>query len=430
DGRQCRNIGHIWHGWNGKTTLAKEVYNQEQLRFKNKCFLKDVKDAKSSTSIMDLQKKMMTDLLGVDVMKLSGDCARWFEMIQRQKILLVVDDISETNQFYELIPDLNQLVQGSRVLITSRASDILNNIMVDIPHHALYPIPELSLSNSIELFIRCAFRKMTLDDVDISFHKSVNMVSKACGGVPLALEVMGGFLADKLNEPDCWMQVISGLRSNGDILKSLKISYDGLTNKDDKQMFVDIACFMLGHLRHVALAIWNSIDNYRSPSWSLKRLIDKCLVKVDDKGLLRMHDLLRDMGRNIVEENATDRHELPSHIWSSSLAVKIIQKKHGLKKVLGLSLVGVESSIAWQVETFAKMKELRYLLLDGCSINGNFSTWPEDLRWLQWRYCPHEVLPWNLKLPYLSVLNLNDSSNLTHVWHEGFEEVRTIHHTR
>ena len=112
-------LGICGMGGMGKTTLVKEVFNQEQSRFKNKCFLKDVKDAKSSTSIMDLQKKMVTDLLGDDVMKLSGDCARWFEMIQRQKILLVVDDISETNQFYELIPNLSRLVPGSRVLITS-----------------------------------------------------------------------------------------------------------------------------------------------------------------------------------------------------------------------------------------------------------------------------------------------------------------------
>ncbi|KAG0606661.1 hypothetical protein M758_9G158500 [Ceratodon purpureus] len=294
--------------------------------------------------------------------------------------------------------------------------------MIDIPQHALYPMPELSLPNSVELFIWCAFRKVKLHDVDISFHESVNKVSKACGGVPLVLEVMGGFLANKQNEPECWTKVIFGLRNHGDILQSLKISYDGLTNKDDKQMFVDVACLMLGHPTHVALAVWDSIEDYKSPSWSLKRLIDKCLVKVDDKGLLRMHDLLRDMGRNIVKENASEKQKLPSHIWSSSSVVKIIQKKHGLKKVLGLSLIGVDSSTPWQAKAFAKMKELRYLLLDGCSINGNFSTWSEDLRWLQWRYCSHGVLPSDLKLPHLSVLNINNSSNLTHVWDEDLEE--------
>ena len=123
-------------------------------------------------------------------------------------------------------------------------------------------------------------------------------------------------------------------------------------------------------------------------------------------------------------------HKINYHFKTVVSQYKLAMHTQGLKKVLGLSLVGVDSCTAWHAEAFAKMKELRYLLLDGCSINGNFSIWSKDLRWLQWRYCPHEVLPWNLKLPYLSVLNLNNSSNLTHVWHEDLEEVRTIYHTR
>lgn len=121
-------------------------------------------------------------------------------------------------------------------------------------------------------------------------------ITRACGGVPLALEVMGGYLGQKF--PECWIEATSALKNNTDITKCLQISYDGLGNDDEEHMFLDIACFMLGHSEHVAWEVWNSLD-CDSRSWSLSRLVDKGLVKADAEGMLRMHD----MGRKIVKED-------------------------------------------------------------------------------------------------------------------------------
>jgi hypothetical protein len=97
--------------------------------------------------------------------------------------------------------------------------------------------------------------------------------------------------------------------------------------------------------------------------------------------------------------------------------------------VRALSLVGRESSSAvCKAEAYAKMRELRYLLLDdGCEVNGNFSEWSEELRWLQWRYFPDEELPQSLKLQKLAVLDLSHSVHLSRVWAKDIEvEVRTM----
>ena len=319
-------LGICGMGGIGKTTLAKEVYNHEQSNFPRKCFLQDIKDAKG-IGVMDLQLQLVNDLLGEDVRKMVGNYARCIEMIGKHKVLILADNISTTKQFYDIIPNINLLAPGSRVLITSRASDILNNIMSDVPQHALYYMPELNFINSLELFIWFAFQKVKLDDIEDTFHKNVNMITKACGGLPLALEVMGGFLADKKNDQEYWIKAIFALRNHPDVTTCLKISYDGLVNEDDRSIFVDIACFMLGHPKDIALAIWDSIDELSAPSWSLRRLIDKGLVKVVDGGLLSMHDLLRDMGRNIVIELARAKDLVQSHIWDASMATKIIQNK-------------------------------------------------------------------------------------------------------
>jgi hypothetical protein len=92
-----------------------------------------------------------------------------------------------------------------------------------------------------------------------------------------------------------------------------------------------------------------------------------------------------------------------------------------LDKVLALSLIGTDPSKTWQAKLFKKMPELKYLLLDGCSINGDFSGWSEELRWLQWRYFPYAELPSTLNLPNLVVLNLANSL-LTCFWNKKFEK--------
>lgn len=312
----------------GKTTLVMEVFNQEQSKFRSRCFLKDVKEFEG-TAIRDLQMKMVNDLLHVDATKMHWDFTILFNRIQRKKVLLVVDDITNRKQFDELIPRLDALAPGSRVLITSRDSNVLRSILQDVPGSAFFEVPELSLMNSICLFTRCAFRKDYLNAVDVAFHGFIEDIASACGGLPLALEVMGGFLSDKKNLPEdakCWEEAAFSLRSNSDIMTSLHISYDRL-NEEDKRMFLDIACFFPRYPKRVAIEIWESnkdLDGQsKTPSVSLYRLIDKSLVKVDSDGLLIMHDVLREMGR-------ADKLGRKSHLWDPVIATKVLQKKQVL----------------------------------------------------------------------------------------------------
>jgi hypothetical protein len=166
-----------------------------------------------------------------------------------------------------------------------------------------------------------------LSDVDVSFHENVKKITEACGGVPLALEVMGGFFAGKENEPQCWAEAIDVLRMEGDIMTKLQISYDGLTTADEKCIFLDIAWSMLGHSKDKALEVWNSVGR-KTASSSLRKLNDRCLVKVDAEGRLQMHDLLRDMGRKVVVDRAGGKVEMQTHIWEPSMATAILQKRH------------------------------------------------------------------------------------------------------
>ena len=73
-----------------------------------------MKDAKGSV-VVDLQ---MRELLRKDATMIFGDYAQMFQVIQTKKLLLVVDDVCDTKQFYELIPNMKQFASGSQIIIT------------------------------------------------------------------------------------------------------------------------------------------------------------------------------------------------------------------------------------------------------------------------------------------------------------------------
>jgi hypothetical protein len=87
---------------------------------------------------MDLQVKMVMDLLHVDAKKMHWNFNHWFEKIRKKKVFIVIDDIIERKQLDELILDMKELAPGSRVLITSREWNILKDIMLDVPQSKLY----------------------------------------------------------------------------------------------------------------------------------------------------------------------------------------------------------------------------------------------------------------------------------------------------
>ena len=94
------------------------------------------------------------------------------------------------------------------------------------------------------------------------------------------------------------------------IQEILKISFLGLS-KNEKDIFLDIACFFKGRNKDYVVKILDACDLY--PNFCIGRLIDKCLITVEH-GTLWMHDLLQQMGREIVQEESK-RLENRSRIW-------------------------------------------------------------------------------------------------------------------
>jgi hypothetical protein len=64
---------------------------------------------------------------------------------------------------------------------------------------------------------------------------------------------------------------------------------------------------------------------------------------------------------------------------------------------------------------------LRFLLLYGDNVTGDFSTWSQELIWLQWMNSNLSTLPWELKLRKLVMLNLTSNEELMQIWPNHLE---------
>ncbi|CAK9257205.1 unnamed protein product [Sphagnum jensenii] len=405
----------------GKTTLAKEMYCcfQKNDMFEKKSFLTDVKEI----AIMDLQKQLAHDLFKEDV-KGTEEFNKCFNRVMDRKVLIVIDDIDHKRQFDQLIPNINKLCPGSRVIITSRDSNVVNNIMKNENcKYWKHEMAMLSTTDSRHLFNWHAFH--SADAID-GFQELAKNVADACCGLPLALEVIGCFLFDKREECDSiWPETIKALIERKDILDKLMISYNSLC-LEERMMFLDIACFMIGQREQRAMQIFKACtSDYRGPALSFSSLKDKCLLKLDEDRQIIMHDLLRDMGRQVVKNESRNMEKgTPSHLWDPEMVQRVLQNKEGTNQVRGLSTFGIGRNAIGATnvaENYIGMSKLHFLLLDGDNVKGDFSTWSRELRWLQWMNSDLSTLPLELDLRKLAVLDLTCNKELMQIWPNDHE---------
>jgi hypothetical protein len=146
-------------------------------------------------------------------------------------------------------------------------------------------------------------------------------IMKACGGLPLSLEILGCYLCD-ICDLEIWKDALCELKGGRDITggsdnemlwKTLQISYNHLFKKD-QNMFLDIACFFIGFKKTTLCRVYWNADDSSSPMLRLQNLKDRSLIKWEENGNLYMHEQLRDMGRNIATEVTTSRF-----IWKPNI---------------------------------------------------------------------------------------------------------------
>ncbi|XP_042505527.1 disease resistance protein RPV1-like [Macadamia integrifolia] len=401
----------------GKTTIARVVCNTVFHHFEGYSFVENVRENAEKHGIHYLQNQLIKDILKKENQHIS-DVGVGIKVIKqrfcKRKVLIVLDDVDQDIQTRSLVGDHEWFGIGSKIIIISRNKDILIASKTDV----IYEPNLMSSDDSLKLFSHYAFgRDRPLEDyLDLS-----EAMAKTIGGLPLTLQVIGSSLFKK--EKSVWKSMLKKLQKipNNDIMRILKIIYDGLEDAE-QQIFLDTACFFIGMNKDFAFHIWEGCDF--SPQVGLDVLCVKSLVRISEDGKLRMHDILRDLGRDIVRQESIIKPGERSRIWSQEEILDVLVKQTGTSNCKGLSIDFSRLNIDFNSQSksqclmsegFAAMTELRLLQVDYAECYVIFTNSFSELRWLSWRGCPDNYALTNFCPQKLAVLDLSNS-NITENW--------------
>eukprot|EP01018_Ginkgo_biloba_P036097 Gb_11356 [translate_table: standard] len=320
--KSVRTVGIWGMGGIGKTTLSKAVYNDIKSMFETSCFLSDVRERakESNKGLTKLQEQILKYLIkedlkvNLEVNSVDEGKVKMREHLGSIRALLILDDVDDKKQLEALHVD-GCFGGGSRVIITTRDKHILNLAQADAE--------ELEHNQALELFSWHAFLRVCPDQ---GFEDLSKRVVKACKGLPLSLEVMGAHLYDKRDDAAFWDEAVTRIENlmDKDLYETLKISFNSLL-EEERQMFLDIACFFVGEDKKLGISHWKALG-CKNPHTAITNLSLKALIRVSKSGYFWMHDHLRDLGREIVAEESREDPCKRSRLWHPHDVRRILRK--------------------------------------------------------------------------------------------------------
>ena len=140
-------------------------------------------------------------------------------------------------------------------------------------------------------------------------------------GLPLALRIIGSHLNGR-TKPQ-WEDALRKYKKypDGEIYQILKVSYDGL-EETEKNIFLDISCFFKGRSRDFLVNILDKCSLY--PNSGIPVLINKSLITMDQYGTISMHDLVQQMGMEIVQQESPNIPRKRSRLCNHEDALKVL----------------------------------------------------------------------------------------------------------
>ena len=336
-------IGLYGMGGVGKTTLLKKINNH---------FLATSTDfevviwavVSKSPNIENIQEVIWNKLQiprGIWETRSSNDekAAEIFRVLSTKKFVLLLDDVWERLGLLEIGVPCPDAQNKSKILFTTRSKDVCH---------------QMKAQKSMEVACLASGAAWTLFQKEVgeetlNSHPHILMLAKVvaqeCKGLPLALITLGRAMA-QAKDPSNWDKVIQDLRKfpaeisgmEDEVFRPLKLSYDRLYDNVIKSCFIYCSIFPEDYAIYneqlikllIGEGFLSRVHDIHEARDQGRKIINNlkhaCLLESCRNGIVKMHDLIRDMALWLYSECGMEKNK-----------VLVCNKVSGLKEVQEIS---------------------------------------------------------------------------------------------
>ncbi|CAI9287208.1 unnamed protein product [Lactuca saligna] len=414
----------------GKTTIAKCIYNSNSRYYNRSCFLANINETSNQPGgLLRLQSQLLSTILNSGkeetIWNVDEGTKKVADAISNKEVLLILDDVTTLQQIDALLGP-QRFYPGSKVIITTRHKWLKTGFKV---HPKIQSVRTLSAGDAIGLFSFYAFHQ----------------------DQPTEPYVIQSQLF--VNRYDVWEDTMRKLEAipNPEIQRVLQISYETLADENDKDLFLHVACFFEGEEKDYIVKLLGQCDLY--PVVGIRNLTDRCLLYVE-YGRVKMHRLIKEMGREVVRQESPKNPGKRSRLWHHHDCFNVLKDHVGTDKVegfmldmqkikegkpslpiktnnpgkrsfqeyLGKTMHGEEAD--FKIGALETMKNLMLLQLNHVTFSGKCKNLPKKLRLLSWPGFSLKAIPCDISLEKLVVLDMS-YSKLKRVW-DDFKFIGTL----
>ncbi|KAJ9681540.1 hypothetical protein PVL29_020420 [Vitis rotundifolia] len=211
---ESRVVAIVGMGGQGKTTLAKKVYNRSEVNdhFECRALVYVSQDYRIRELLVGIAYGVMTNLSPQRKTEISNMVENQLgeevnSYLQDKRYLIVLDDVWSIQVWRGLsshLPESNK----SRVLITTRNQQIALDAYAN-----LYELRPLGEKESWELFLKKTFPFGSTSAVvcPAELEDLGKKITEKCKGLPLAIVVSGGLLSRKEKTKSSWEKVLKSM---------------------------------------------------------------------------------------------------------------------------------------------------------------------------------------------------------------------------
>eukprot|EP01018_Ginkgo_biloba_P000685 Gb_18504 [translate_table: standard] len=251
-------VAVILHGFGGmgKTTLADAVFARLDMEGCKFSTVRLFENIESVPDITKLQTWILQDLTGPkesvpeDIRRFEDGQRLLSDILEKEQAFIYIDNVLKKDQLQKLLPKKLLNSKKLRLLLTARNEYVADVLKLCGIKTCIYSVEPLIPEAAKELL--CGKRGVNVDEI-ASDEMQLKMV-EICKGIPLMLDVVGGYIFSSQNEDEAYCKLIEwhksgkpfsveeedNLETNG-----LNFAFDELP-ESLKDPFHDICSFFTG----------------------------------------------------------------------------------------------------------------------------------------------------------------------------------------